>query len=131
LAYLDTLGGETIVEHQEAASAWRPVATAQLADNAAQRRLFARWCAGCHGENGRGDGPVATQLVNKPRDLTRDAWRFVPAGADEKLALARLIKFGVPGTAMAGREYLPDEAVLSLAAYLQTLRKISNTTATH
>ncbi|MBI3885209.1 MAG: cytochrome c, partial [Opitutae bacterium] len=131
LAFLDSLGGETIVEHQEAANAWRPVATAQVADAAAQRRLFAQWCAGCHGESGRGDGPVAAQLANQPRDLTRDAWRFVPAGADETLALARVIKFGVPGTAMAGREYLPDEVVLSLAAYLQTLRKISNTTAPH
>ncbi len=131
LSYLDSLGGETIVEHQEAANAWHPVATAQLAEVAAQRRLFAQWCAGCHGESRRGDGPGAARWANKPRDLTRDAWRFVPVGADETLALARLIKFGVPGTAMAGREYLTDEAVLSLAAYLQTLRKNSNTTATH
>ena len=130
LAYLDSLGGEAIVARQEAANAWRPAAV-PITDAAAQRRIFMQWCAGCHGESGRGDGPVAARLANKPRDLTRDAWRFVPAGADETLALARLIKFGVPGTAMAGREYLGDEAVLSLAVYLQTLRKISNTTATH
>lgn len=131
LSYLDSLGGETIVEHQEAANVWHPDASAQLTNPTAQRRLFAQWCAGCHGESGHGDGPAAANLSIKPRDLTRDAWRFIPSGTDaveENISLARLIKFGVPGTAMAGREYLGDEAVLSLAAYLQTLRKISTTT---
>jgi uncharacterized membrane protein HdeD (DUF308 family) len=35
------------------------------------RREFLRSCASCHGESGRGDGPVATSLVTPPSDLTR------------------------------------------------------------
>lgn len=33
--------------------------------------LFARLCASCHGETGRGDGPVAGSLKAVPADLTR------------------------------------------------------------
>ena len=64
-------------------------------------------------------------LTTRPRNLVEDAWRHIPPGSEaaaERLALSRLIKFGVAGTAMAGREYLSDDAILSLVAYLQTLR---------
>lgn len=32
--------------------------------------LFERYCAACHGEGGRGDGPVAASLVKVVPDLT-------------------------------------------------------------
>ena len=35
--------------------------------------------------------------------------------------LARLIKFGLPGSPMAGHETLPDPDILSLAAYVKSL----------
>ncbi len=31
---------------------------------------FASYCAGCHGENGKGDGPAAAGLPKKPANLT-------------------------------------------------------------
>ena len=33
--------------------------------------LYERYCASCHGDGGRGDGPVAIALRPRPRDLTR------------------------------------------------------------
>jgi mono/diheme cytochrome c family protein len=36
---------------------------------------FRRPCTGCHGEGGRGDGPVAASLRAPPADLTRIAER--------------------------------------------------------
>lgn len=33
--------------------------------------LYLRYCASCHGPEGRGDGPLAASLVTPPRDLTR------------------------------------------------------------
>lgn len=33
-------------------------------------RDYFRYCASCHGISGRGDGPVADQLVKRPADLT-------------------------------------------------------------
>ena len=37
--------------------------------------LFARLCASCHGQDGRGSGPVAPALTVRVPDLTRLAWR--------------------------------------------------------
>jgi mono/diheme cytochrome c family protein len=33
--------------------------------------LFARYCAACHGAQGRGDGPAAAALATPPADLSR------------------------------------------------------------
>lgn len=33
--------------------------------------LFQQRCAACHGDSGRGDGPVAPTLTTRPTDLTR------------------------------------------------------------
>ncbi len=33
--------------------------------------LYRSYCASCHGEKGKGDGPVAQSLNMKPTDLTR------------------------------------------------------------
>ena len=35
------------------------------------RRLFLRYCAACHGEDGKGGGAVAPTLLKPPPDLTR------------------------------------------------------------
>lgn len=35
------------------------------------RKEFMASCASCHGESGKGDGPVAKSLVKPPADLTR------------------------------------------------------------
>jgi mono/diheme cytochrome c family protein len=39
------------------------------------RTWYVRACASCHGEGGRGDGPVAAALRNPPPDLTTLAVR--------------------------------------------------------
>lgn len=39
----------------------------------AGRTLYLRYCASCHGRDGRGDGPVAPSLGEKPTDLTQIA----------------------------------------------------------
>ena len=35
------------------------------------RDMFLRYCASCHGSEGRGDGPLAGSLVRPPADLTQ------------------------------------------------------------
>lgn len=121
LAYLNSLGGDDAASHVD----WAPTKGEIVLDRAAQQRLFAQWCVSCHGESGRGNGALAAQLLLPPRDLVAGRWHYVPAGtsiASERTALARLIKFGVPGTAMAGREYLSDFEVVALVDYVQSLR---------
>lgn len=52
------------------------------ADHAsAGRMLFQNNCAACHGQAGRGDGPLAAQLGRKPADLSRlsEEWTVYPS----------------------------------------------------
>lgn len=76
--------------------------TAQ-AGNAEGRRVYEKWCAGCHGEEGRGDGPAAGHLLPKPRDFTRALYQVrttatgeVPTDAD----IRHVVDEGMPGTSM-------------------------------
>lgn len=76
-------------------------------------------------DTGRGDGPLAARLNRPPRDFTRAEGCYFPRLADPaagRLALARVIKFGLPGGAMAGHEYLADGEISALAAYVQARR---------
>ena len=41
-----------------------------LIESLAGRDSFELYCAACHGDGGRGDGPVATALRTRPADLT-------------------------------------------------------------
>lgn len=120
VAYLGSLGAERAAELRSAQADWRPQAGCGVGPEGA--RLFLRLCAGCHGTEGRGDGPLAGRLSGPPPDFRQAAWRRLASGEpDPERALARIIKFGVPGTAMAGHEYLGDEAVVSLARHVRGL----------
>jgi mono/diheme cytochrome c family protein len=46
------------------------VVHAQQDENLGQKE-FLRSCASCHGESGKGDGPVANSLATPPSDLTK------------------------------------------------------------
>ena len=118
VAYLASLGTDTQAERLAQVQAWKPAPGTKPAADAARR--FAALCAPCHGAGGQGDGPLAGRLGAPPPDFSRGAWRYV-RDDDEVLALMRIVKFGVPGTAMAGHEYLRDEEVFALALHAQAL----------
>jgi hypothetical protein len=44
--------------------------------DSAGRVLFTTHCASCHGVDGRGNGPVAGSLVQRPSDLTKLTKRY-------------------------------------------------------
>lgn len=125
VAYLLSLGGEALAARWEAARRWRPAEEAVAPawpDEERGRRMFAQWCAACHGAAGRGDGPVAATLSVRPPDWTRDPWRWVAADEREvTLALARIVKFGLPGSPMAGHEYFSDAETVALARFVARL----------
>ncbi|GIW95003.1 MAG: hypothetical protein KatS3mg110_3044 [Pirellulaceae bacterium] len=66
------------------------------------RQLYLRHCAGCHGEQGDGQGVAAPQLYPRPRDFRTGKFRLVsttnnvPTRADLHSVLTR----GMPGSAM-------------------------------
>ena len=92
------------------------------------KKLFAQACAGCHGSDGQGEGPVPQRFdfVSLPANLTKPnesikirstMMESVPLDTD----LFRTITRGMPGTAMWSYRKLPESDRWALVAYIKTL----------
>ncbi len=87
------------------------------------RTAYLRYCTGCHGEQGDGNGPAAGFFDPLPRDFQLADFKFsstrsgqLPLDSD----LRRTIKQGLRGSAMPPFDLLPDRTVEALIAYLKT-----------
>lgn len=85
--------------------------------------LYSQNCAGCHGSDGKGDGPAADFLFPRPRDFTRGTFKVrttasgdLPTDED----LFRTITKGMPGTAMPGWENLSEAERRELVRHIKT-----------
>lgn len=78
--------------------------------------LYVSHCALCHGEQGRGDGLLATSLRTPPGDLTS---RRVQARSDGDLMWT--ISEGVEGTEMMPFDFLSEEERWAIVHYIRTL----------
>jgi mono/diheme cytochrome c family protein len=109
------------------------LATAAYAagDAAKGKVIFTTNCASCHGENGKGDGPVGAALTPRPRDFTKGEFKFDAAkdgkpGSDA--ALTNVIKNGAaayggsPLMAPWGGT-LSDADIQNVIAYIRTFHK--------
>src|SRR5256712_12735374 len=74
-------------------------------DPTAGKRVYVKWCAGCHGAGGAGDGAAAASMLPRPRNFTSGLYKIrttasgqLPTDAD----LERAIDEGLPGSAMPG-----------------------------
>ena len=78
------------------------------------RRRFRELCAACHGDTGHGDGALSPHFPRPALDLTKPHLNHV---ADRDLTrLAHLVRWGAPGTSMAGHETLSRREIAELAA---------------
>ena len=86
------------------------------------KKLYGQFCASCHGQSGKGDGPAATALNPKPRDHTDKAYM-------SKLADEDLLKVIKNGGASVGKSplmppwgaSLKDDQIQDIIAYVRTL----------
>jgi len=62
------------------------------ADVPSGRELFLHHCAQCHGDNGAGDGPMASVLTVKPADLTTLSRRA--NGKFDAQRIVEIIRYG-------------------------------------
>ncbi len=65
---------------------------------------------------------LATQLLRKPANLVAGPFVWTPAGEALDVRIARVIKFGLPGTDMPGHEVLTDPQVRGIASHVMGLR---------
>jgi len=92
-------------------------------DTKVGKSVYERYCQGCHGEYGKGDGKYARDMNPKPRDFTSGMfkWTSSPAGSmptDRDLILT--ISEGVHGTSMPPWAPLKESERRDVIAYIKT-----------
>ncbi len=85
------------------------------------RTVYMARCVGCHGAEGRGDGPIASSLTGPPvGDLADGKWKH----GDRPEDVVAVISRGVPDTRMSGwGQLLEDDELKAVAAYCYFLSK--------
>ena len=104
-------------------------------DTTAGHQVYTKWCAGCHGDNGAGDGQAAKRMIPPPRDFTGAVYQIrttasgeLPTDAD----LLRSIDEGLGGTAMPGwKNRLSDRERRDVLAYIKTFSTFFADTTQH
>jgi len=126
VSYLETLHGSGTQQHLITETNWHPTASAVASANAGEgERAFKHFCATCH-EAG-GNTRWEARFKRLPPDLAAGPYLHLPPAendAQRRDRLARIVKFGIPGTDMPGHEYLPDNETSSIALWLsRTMRQ--------
>ncbi len=94
----------------------------QAADPEEGKKVYMQFCASCHGQSGKGDGPAAAALNPKPRDHTDR--QYMSSLSDEQLF--KVIKEG--GASVGKSPLMPpwgpsikDDQIKDVIAYVRTL----------
>jgi len=90
---------------------------------AAGKEFYRRWCVGCHGAEGNGEGENAQWIDPKPRDFTEALfrWRSTPTGTlPTDQDLYDTITRGVVDTLMPTWRPLTPQTRVDLIAYIKT-----------
>lgn len=91
------------------------------------REVYARWCIGCHGAEGLGDGPASAWLDPLPRNFQAGRFKFrsTPSGslptADD---LIRTVNRGLKGSSMPAFPLLPEQEKKDVAEYVLWLAEL-------
>ncbi len=120
IAYLQSLQTETHNQLYSRINAWNINVSIQPITIEERRQLYTGSCAPCHGQFGGPKGPLNNQLSVPARDLQKDMFKYTKE--DDVQGLARIVKFGIPGTSMPGHEYFSSEEILGIVYYIQEQR---------
>jgi cytochrome c oxidase cbb3-type subunit 2 len=119
VAYLSSLNDP---RHWNEVDQWQPApASWEQAARLDGAELFDRHCATCHAPDGFARRKWSSSFRRRPPDLARDPLEHVSSSAIPA-GIARITRFGIQGTDMPGHEYLPDDQVAAIAAYVARQR---------
>jgi len=97
------------------------------ADAARGKEVYAHWCIGCHGAEGRGDGEAAVFLDPLPRDFQSANFKFrsTPSGELPRLDdVMHVVRCGLRGSAMPSFKLLPEAQLRDVAAFVLALAEL-------
>jgi cytochrome c oxidase cbb3-type subunit 2 len=100
---------------------WTPLPAAWQQANAAEgQRLYAGFCATCHSASGVAQMRWHAEFQHEPQDFAAGAhaFRLLHPESVTPEQVARIVKFGMPGTDMPGHEVLADQEVASISLWL-------------
>ncbi|MDE3062607.1 MAG: cbb3-type cytochrome c oxidase subunit II [Acidobacteriota bacterium] len=122
VAYLASLRGPGTLQHVADEGQWAPSLAAVHGATAEEgHALYARFCATCHDADGATLLRWRTSFHRPPNSLAAGPFFYLPPASmpQERFArLAQITRFGLPGTEMAGHEYLSDTQVASITLWL-------------
>jgi mono/diheme cytochrome c family protein len=106
-----------------------------LQDTTKGKAVYVKWCAGCHGDGGAGDGAGAAYMLPRPRNFTVGLYKIrttasgqLPTDAD----LLRAIDEGLAGSAMPGwKGRLSQPERRDVMAYIKTFSSFFADTSQH
>jgi mono/diheme cytochrome c family protein len=88
------------------------------------KAIYDKWCAGCHGDSGGGDGYAAAFMLPRPRDFTRAVFQIRTTASGELPSdddLRRVVEEGMPNTAMPEwKSRLSDQERAEVIGYIKT-----------
>ncbi len=87
------------------------------------REMFLVACAPCHGADGTGNGPIASNLLSKPRNLTRGIYMNRSTASGElptDYDLFRTITTGLHNTAMPSFRHMAQGDRWAVVQYIKT-----------
>ena len=88
---------------------------------------YDRWCAGCHGVDGTGNGPASGYMLPRPRDFTEALYQIRTTASGELPTdedIRAVIDRGMPGTTMPGWEdLLSNDEIEALVEYLKSFSR--------
>jgi len=130
------LGAAALILHAEAPAAEPPSSPLEpltpadwpLSPSEARgRAVFENYCIGCHGNEGRGDGPASALLDPLPRNFRAAQFKF-RSTASGKLPLEsdlmRTVTCGLPGSSMPGFPLVPEIQRQDVVRYVLSLAKL-------
>jgi cbb3-type cytochrome c oxidase subunit III len=104
-------------QHADAAKLKNPVAS-NAESIAAGQKLYAKNCASCHGESGKGDGKMGAQLKPLPSNLTDAEWKH---GSTEG-EIFTVIRDGVKTTPMKSfKSKMTEHELWDVVNYVRSL----------
>src|SRR5436190_9774301 len=88
------------------------------------KTVYDKWCAGCHGDTGAGDGYGSKTMLPHPRDFTKAVYKIRTTASGEIPTdddLRHIIEVGMPGTAMPEwKSRLSTGEINSVIQYLKS-----------